>query len=352
MGRTPGLSGLRDRLGGTPLTDPRSLGGSLAFHALLAVIISAAALGVALPTGEPPRPKALRAELEAVDNRAKPDGDGGGEAGPLGGERLAAALEAVAPAPPEPSGAAKPPAEALLSEILPVAPSAAAVAASESVPQTLPGPQTTGFGSYGGLGAGGGGGSGGGAGGGVGRGGGPGTEFFGTREHASSFAYVIDCSGSMATRGSLDVAKRELLNSLHQLPPDARFAVIFYNLHATILSDPQGNRGLMAATLSNKARLSHQLGVVVPDGGTDHMLALRSALTLHPEVIFFLTDADLMTQSDVATLITDAGPTRIHAIEFGRGTDLAGGNNPLRRLATASGGLYRYIDVANFPRPR
>ena len=59
----------------------------------------------------------------------------------------------------------------------------------------------------------------------------------------------------MATRGSLDVAKRELINSLNQLPPDARFGVVFYNLHATVLSDPQGYKGLMPATAVNKSRV-------------------------------------------------------------------------------------------------
>ena len=36
----------------------------------------------------------------------------------------------------------------------------------------------------------------------------------------------------MATRNALDVAKRELLASLDQLPPDAQFAVVLYNLRA------------------------------------------------------------------------------------------------------------------------
>src|SRR5918993_522688 len=85
-------------------------------------------------------------------------------------------------------------------------------------PRSLPGPQSGGVGVLPGPGLGGGGGSGGGSGGGVGRGVGPGTEFFGARERAGSFAYVIDCSGSMATRNALDVAKRELLGSLGQLP--------------------------------------------------------------------------------------------------------------------------------------
>ena len=107
----------------------------------------------------------------------------------------------------------------------------------------------------------------------------------------------------------------------------------------------------MAATAANKELIRRKLAPVVPDGGTEHMLALRAALSLHTEVIYFLTDADLMTNSDVSEVLAQSGTTRIQCIEFGRGTDI-GGAGPLRRLASASGGTYRYIDVIKFSRPR
>lgn len=340
--------GLKSWAERSPLTDPRSLLSSAIFHALVLLAASAAVLGVAAPT-ETERPQVLRGEVDPVDNRASSvEGEGGGAPGPLAPERLASALEAVAPKEKSSEASATPPApaEALLSEILPSSTPA------ESVKQSLPGPSTSvpGLESVPGMAGGGGGGSGGGVGGGIGRGVGPGTEFFGARENATSFAYVIDCSGSMATRGSLDVAKRELTSSLNRLPPDARFSVIFYNLQPTVFSDPQGHRGLMPATGANRERVAHQLSQIVPDGGTDHMLALRAALALKPEVIFFLTDADLMTQGDAAAVIQVAGNTRVQAVMFGRGTDTSDAN-PLRRLATATGGTYRYIDVTSFPRP-
>ena len=105
----------------------------------------------------------------------------------------------------------------------------------------------------------------------------------------------------------------------------------------------------MPATAANKVRVQGQLQTVAPDGGTDHMVALRTALGLKPEVIFFLTDADLMTNNDVNAILAEANGSRIQAVEFGRGTDL-GMQTPLRRLATTTGGTYRYIDVTNFPR--
>jgi von Willebrand factor type A domain len=330
----------------SPLTDPKSLAGSALFHVLLLLVASVAALGVSLPEGPEPSP-VLRGQVDPVDNVAKTTpGEGGGNPGAIGFDQLAAALEPVAADSPREKESAAPtaPAEALLSEILP-----SRTATSEAVRQALPGPSTTLPGMAGSSGSGGGGGSGGGVGGGVGRGVGPGTEFFGARENATSFAYVIDCSGSMAMRGSLDVAKRELVSSLSRLPPDARFAVIFYNLSATVFTDPQGRRGLMEATASNKARVDAQLSQIEPFGGTEHMTALRAALALHPEVVFFLTDADLMTQSDAELIIGEAKKTRIQAVEFGRGLDLGGQSSPLRRLATATGGTYRYIDVTRFP---
>ena len=78
----------------------------------------------------------------------------------------------------------------------------------------------------------------------------------------------------------------------------------------------------MSATTANKRRIQLQLAEIRPDGGTDHMSALRTALALKPEVVFFLTDADLMTNGEVNEILAEAGATRIQAVEFGRGVNL------------------------------
>ena len=328
--------------GETPLTDPRSLGSSALVHVLLIAVASLTVLNVSI-TRVPEASGALRGELEPVDNRAekgKVAGSGGGSPGEIGGLGSIAFVAPAAGTNPQGPGL-DPAADALLNELLP----STAQQPAEALQRALPGPQTTGVGLIAGSGLGGGGGSGGG----IGRGIGPGTEFFGAREHAHSFAYVIDCSGSMGLRNSLEVAKRELLASLNQLPPEARFSVIFYNLRARVFAGPSGQQGLMPATAANKVRVQNQLQTVAPDGGTDHMVALRTAFGLKPEVIFFLTDADLMTNNDVNAILAEANGSRIQAVEFGRGTDL-GMQTPLRRLATTTGGTYRYIDVTGFPR--
>ncbi len=333
-------------LGRTPLTDPRSLVTSGLFHGLLLLAASLVVFHATLPA-ESRSPRALHAELENPQdeaNKTRPHpGEGGGGLGEVGGTSRLPRVENKTQA--EEDISRDPLAESLLDEILPTPPPNK----SETQTLKLPGPATVGQGILPGTGSGGGGGSGGGSVGGVGPGIGPGTQFFGAQDHAHSFAYVIDCSGSMESRRSLDIAKRELLASVGQLPPDASVAVIFYNLQAVMLSDPRGREGLMAATRANKGWIESQLASIKADGGTDHMRALAKALEIKPEVIFFLTDADMMSSSDVNKVLTSVGSTRIQAIEFGMGTSL-GEQTPLARLATTTGGAYLYIDVSKFPR--
>ena len=152
----------------------------------------------------------------------------------------------------------------------------------------------------------------------------------------------------MATRNSLELAKRELLASLDQLSPDAQFSVIFYNLRAKVISDPRGQGGMMLATAANKARVQSQLREVTPDGGKDHVLALRTTFSLKPDVVFCLTDAEIMTNNDVKKILEMAGSSRIQAIEFGLGSTLWSAT-PLRRLATSTHGTWRYIDITTLP---
>ncbi len=336
------------RFGATPLTDPRSLVGSAVFHVCLLLVVSLKILNAALPQTVPASTKALYAEVDPVDNRAerfpRRPGEGGGSPGEIGGTSTLPFIP-VDNGKDSQNATRDPAAETLLAEILP----SSLPRPHETSQRALPGPQTAGQGIIPGSGSGGGGGEGGGSGGGVGRSIGPGTEFFGARDHAHSFAYVIDCSGSMVTRNSLEVAKRELLGSVSQLPPDAQFAVIFYNSQARTLSDSQGHQGLMAATASNKARMQTQLAAIPPFGGTNHMLALRKALEFKPEVVFFLTDAEDMTRADADEILNEVRSTRIQAVEFGSGTDL-GQRSALARLAAKTGGTYRYIDVSQFPR--
>lgn len=329
----------RPEFGRSPLTDPRSLGASAAFHVALLAVGSLALLGVSLPEGPKP-PAVLNAEVGPVDNRV-PEELGGGSPGDLGGMASieVAALATDRRREEKGAGRREGAAETLLSDVLPAP---AESKAAEGLPS---GPATTGLGLLPGEGPGGGNGSGGGSGGGQGPGIGPGTEFFGTPERASSFAFVIDYSGSMSHLRALQIAKAELLSSLDRLPPDAKFAVVFYNMEPTVLPDPEGRPGLMAATADSKGRIRSRMESIRPLGGTDHAKALRAAIALKPEVIYFLTDAEKMAEDDAESLRGEAGSIRIQAVEFGDGP-ATGGSTPLRTLATATGGTFRHVDLS------
>lgn len=319
----------------SPLTDYRSLGASAVFHLALLLLASVAAFGVGAPRMLEP-PPVLSAEIGPVDNRA-PLASGGGSPGDLGGTSSEAVrLTAEARSVPGRDAAA---ADQLLAESTP------APRAKPEIDPVPSGPPTTGIGLMEGAGSGGGGGSGGGSGSGTGKGVGPGTEFFGAKERASSFAYVIDCSGSMSNRNAIRIAKAELLSSLDRLPPDAKFTVVFYNIKASAFADGQGQSKLMAATRENKDRLRTRLTAIRSDGGTDHAVALRTAFAMKPEAIFFLTDAERLEGGDIEALREQAGTIRIHGVEFGDGP-ASGGESPLRNLSASTGGTFRHIDLS------
>ena len=75
--RGPGLRG-------SPLTDPRSVVSSVAFHAALLLFASTIALSLVDPGAEPTTRGVLKGEIGPVDTRAPEEGGGGGP-GELGG---------------------------------------------------------------------------------------------------------------------------------------------------------------------------------------------------------------------------------------------------------------------------
>lgn len=172
------------------------------------------------------------------------------------------------------------------------------------------------------------------------------TSFFGAEKvQGSRFAYVIDRSGSMSHRGALEVAKRELLASIAPLAPESQFQVVLYNDKVTVMSFGGGEAKMLPATEANKLLARKYLQSVQPDGGTVHVPPLKAAIGLEPDVIFFLTDADMMTMAQVRD-ITAANRKRakIHTIQFDVGPDL-NEDTPLRHLARLNDGGYRYVDV-------
>jgi hypothetical protein len=175
------------------------------------------------------------------------------------------------------------------------------------------------------------------------------TSLFGIVGEGYKFVYVFDRSGSMGGEGreSLRAVKAELIRSLKHLDSVHQFQIIFYN-ERPVVFNPTGTPGRLAfATDENKQRAARFLDTIVADGGTDHEAALRLAIRLRPDVIFFLTDADdpKLTSAQLAKISRLAAGIIIHAIEFGPGPKPKE-ESFLAALARQNGGKYAYIDIS------
>ena len=172
--------------------------------------------------------------------------------------------------------------------------------------------------------------------------------FFGMEGSGSSFAYVVDRSDSMnAYDGApLRFAKRELIKSLESLNEYNQFQLVFYN---DSLSPMSG--GMLFATDQGKSRAINFIRNMPGDGGTSHLPALKQALSLAPDVLFFLTDADdpslTMPQLLDIQRRTEISRTTIHTIQFNSGPASNDGSW-IRKMAEMNRGSYKYIDVTSF----
>ncbi len=195
-----------------------------------------------------------------------------------------------------------------------------------------------------------------GAGAGTGAGGlGPGeTKFFNIREKGLRFVYVVDRSVSMTSHNAIRVAKAELMSSLQSLSADQQFQIIFYNISPTVMHLGGDSQDTMYWASDVNRTLARQfISGITAELGTDHLPALRKALELKPDVVFFLTDAgqpalDSADRAKIRTL--NAGRARIHCIEFGMGAELADERSFMEKLASENGGRYIYRDISEFTR--
>ncbi len=175
------------------------------------------------------------------------------------------------------------------------------------------------------------------------------TSLFGLVGEGYKFVYVIDRSGSMGGEGrqSLRTAKAELIRSFQQLDRVHQFQIVFYN-ERPVVFNPTGTPGRLAfATDENKQRAVRFLDTIVADGGTDHEIALRVAIRLRPDVIFFLTDGDdpKLSPAQLAKIRHLAAGIIINAVEFGPGPKP---QQPgfLPELARQNGGGYVYVNIS------
>lgn len=175
------------------------------------------------------------------------------------------------------------------------------------------------------------------------------TGVYGIQAEGHSFVYIFDRSDSMGVGGGspLASAKAQLIASLDDLTEQNQFHVIFYNTAPHVMDLGRKFGGLVFADEWAKGQAKKHVQSITASGGTDHFLALKAGLKLHPDVIFFLTDADQpgLSRPQLEQLNRlNSGRTSIHTIEFGDHPH-AGRENFLGRIARENGGQYVYIDI-------
>jgi len=181
------------------------------------------------------------------------------------------------------------------------------------------------------------------------------TQLFGVKGKGTRFVYVFDRSASMSDFEGrpLAAAKRELAASLHTLKAVHQFQIIFFNERPKLMNAARDQSPQMIFGDEQGQRQAESfIDTITAEGGTDRMAALRLALRMQPDVIFFLTDADKppLTAADLAAVERLNRGAIIHAIEFGVGPQPKDGNF-LQRLAGANAGEHAYVDVTRLPKP-
>jgi hypothetical protein len=179
---------------------------------------------------------------------------------------------------------------------------------------------------------------------GTGQGGGAGDgdgRFFGAEGHGRRFVYVVDRSGSMNYPHDSEAKTRfrrlkfELLNSIGRMTPDMEFFIVFFNEDAHPMPAP----ALQPATRQAKAHYLEWMSKVRAVGRTDPRDALRVALRLKPDTIYFLSDGAFPHQVNVELQQIRQRGIVIHTFAFGD----TGGQETLEHVARSNGGKYHFV---------
>lgn len=168
--------------------------------------------------------------------------------------------------------------------------------------------------------------------------GGPSVGFFGTKEAGGTFVFVVDSSGSMQG-GRFDRALNELRKSIKDLKSWQKFCIIFFNDAPIPLFHPISDAKLYASTSAQRIKANKWMAQVQPAGGTEPAEALKKALDMRPDVIFFLTDGQFDPATRQVVKNANRYKTIIHTIAF----ESRDGEALLKGIAEDNGGRYRYV---------
>jgi hypothetical protein len=165
-----------------------------------------------------------------------------------------------------------------------------------------------------------------------------GTGLFGGVRQGESFAYVVDASGSMSG-DRMQLVLEELRTSVNSLAEHHRFFVVFFNKHTYAMMWPKIEKRLVTASQRNKDRVLGWAFGVQPQEVTEPQRALRMALDLKPDIVFFLTDGDIPEESLRLVKKYRRDGTSVHTICVGEDAAIP----VMRKIAEAGQGAFLMV---------
>lgn len=137
--------------------------------------------------------------------------------------------------------------------------------------------------------------------------------FFGSRSSGNSVVFVVDMSGSMDGVRFVR-AQQEMIRAIHHLHVTQKFYVVFFNSHTMPLFYPRAPKELVPATPAMKRSATRWITDRRTGQGTEPEGALALALSLQPDVIYFLTDGEFDEKCRQVCKDNNKSKTIIHTI--------------------------------------
>lgn len=165
--------------------------------------------------------------------------------------------------------------------------------------------------------------------------------FFGSTTEGVRFIFVVDRSQSMNKRhfsrwntryGRL---KHEMEKSISNMTEAQQFYIIYFNAYPTYMP----GRKLVTASGENKKKYINWMARIPAQGNTDPRQALATAMQLHPDVIYFLTDGEFYPAIRNQLLRMKQNAVKINTYCFGNKAS----ERIMRRIASSNGGQYHFV---------
>lgn len=159
------------------------------------------------------------------------------------------------------------------------------------------------------------------------------TRFFGVEAAGERFVFVIDNSTSMLDGGRLGRVHAEVNRAIAQLKWPQSFYLIAFDSQTQPI--PWGP--FVAAQSKEAQKVRGWLARLSPHDGTLPGPALRQAVGLKPDAVFFLTDGEFDDPAPALVKTWNKFQVPVHVLDFGPGPPSAN----LQKIAAESGGVYR-----------